>query len=394
MESLQESYMQEKALEIAELVKEYRRNFHMHPELGFEEKWTSEKIALALEGLGFRVQRGVGKTGIVGEFGNGKPVVGIRADMDALPIEEANDLEFASQVPGVMHACGHDAHMAIALGVATILKDEKFPGTIRFLFQPSEEKEDEEGISGAPRMIEDGALENVDAILALHVNADAETGGIRMGSGMVYAGADFFEASIIGVGGHGGFPHEVIDPIHIAGHVILALNAIVSRRIRPYEPAVVSLGMIHGGSADNIIPERVEITGTIRYANENVQKQIHAEIERALSITKGFGGDFELKIEVGYPPTRNDPKIVELLLDVAEDIIGKERILEHKPEMGAEDFAFFTNLVPGAIFDLGCKIEGDVRRHHDPRFDVDERCLPIGVAVLAETALRLLRGGS
>lgn len=386
--------MLDRALNIADRVQEYRREFHMHPELGFEEKWTSEKIAVTLEGLGFRVRRGVGKTGIVGEFGDGKPVIGIRADMDALPIQEENDVEYASQVSGVMHACGHDAHMAIALGVATILKDEKFPGTIRFLFQPSEETEDEEGISGAPRMIEDGALENVDAILALHVDAEAETGGIRMGSGMMYAGADTFKASIIGVGGHGGFPHEVIDPIHIAGHVILALNAIVSRRIRPYEPAVVSIGTIQGGSADNIIPERVEILGTIRYADENVQKQIHAEIERALSITKGFGGDFELKIEIGYPPTQNDPKIVELLLDVAEDIIGKERILEHKPEMGAEDFAFFTNLVPGAMFNLGCRIDDDVRRHHDPRFDIDERCLPVGVAILAESALKLLRGRS
>ncbi len=197
--------MKEKALGIAKLVSEYRRGFHMQPELGFEEKQTSEKIASTLEGLGFRVRRGVGKTGVVGEIGDGKPVVGIRADMDALPIQEANDVPYASKVPGLMHACGHDAHMAIALGVATILSKETLNGTVRFLFQPSEEKEDEEGVSGAPRMIEDGAMEDLDAILALHVDAVAESGAVRLGSGMMYAGADFFEASIIGKGGHGGF---------------------------------------------------------------------------------------------------------------------------------------------------------------------------------------------
>jgi amidohydrolase len=362
----------------------------MHPELGFEEVRTADKLAQILNGMGYRVQTGVGRTGVVAEIGEGKPVVGIRADMDALPIQEANEVPYASQTPGVMHACGHDAHMAIALGVATLLADETFTGTVRFLFQPSEEKEDEEGISGAPRMIEDGAMKDLDAILALHVDADTEAGAIRIGSRMMFAGADFFEAYIIGKGGHGGFPHEVIDSIHMTGHVILALNAIVSRRIRPYEPAVVSLGMIHGGTADNIIPERVKITGTIRHADENVQKQIHEEIERALSITKSFGGDYELNIEVGYPPTLNDPQMVKHVLNVTEELFGADRILEHKPEMGAEDFAFFTQLVPGAMFNLGCKIEGDVRRHHDPRFDIDEGCLPVGVAILTEATLRLL----
>ena len=361
--------MKEKALGIAELVSEYRRDFHMHPELGFEEKRTSEQIASTLEELGFRVRRGVGKTGVIGEIGDGKPVVGIRADMDALPIQEANDVPYASQIPGLMHACGHDAHMAIALGVATILAEESLPGTIRFLFQPSEEKQDDEGVSGAPRMIEDGAVDGVDAILALHVDADTQTGAMRIGSGMVYAGADSFEASIIGVGGHGAYPQEVIDPIHISGHVILALNAIVSRRIRPFEPAVLSLGTIKGGTAENIIPERVEITGTIRYMNEKVQD------------------------EIGYPPTKNDPKMVAHVISVAKELIGSENVLEHKPEMGAEDFGFFSKDVPGAMFDLGCRIEGDVRRHHNPRFDIDEGCLPIGVAILAEATMRLMAEG-
>lgn len=382
--------MLDRALGIEEEVRGYRRDFHMHPELGFEEKRTSEKIATTLEGLGFRVRRGVGKTGIVAEFGEGKPVVGIRADMDALPIQEANDVTYASQIPGVMHACGHDAHIAIALGVGTLLVQEEFSGTLRLLFQPSEERQDSEGASGAPRMIEDGALEGLDSILALHVHADLETGAIMLGSGMVSAGVDTLYASIIGVGGHGAMPHEVIDPIYLSGHVILALNGIVSRRIKPYEPAVLSLGTIHAGVADNVIPERVDISGTIRYMNNEVQKVIHAEIEHALSIAESLGGKFEHRIVIGYPPMNNDPNIVNLISEVGSEIIGRDNIHDHDPEMGAEDYAFFTNAVLGAMFNLGARIEGDVRRHHNPRFDIDERCLPLGVAILAEATLRLL----
>ncbi len=382
--------MLDRALNIADRVQDFRRDFHKHPELGFEEKRTSEKIAATLEGLGFRVRRGVGKTGVVAELGEGKPVVGIRADMDALPIQEANDVTYASQTSGVMHACGHDAHIAIALGVGNLLVEEDFSGTLRLLFQPSEETDDSEGASGAPRMIEDGALEGLDTIIALHVDADLETGAIMLGSGMVSAGVDTLYASIIGVGGHGAMPHEVVDPIYLSGHVILALNGIVSRRLKPFEPAVLSLGTIHAGVADNVIPERVDITGTIRYMNEEVQKVIHAEIERALSIAESLGGKFEHRIVIGYPPMNNDPNIVDLISEVGGEIIGRDNIHDHDPEMGAEDYAFFTNVVPGAMFNLGCRIEGDVRRHHNPRFDIDEGCLPIGMAILAEASLRLL----
>jgi amidohydrolase len=289
-----------------------------------------------------------------------------------------------------MHACGHDAHIAIALGVGTLLVEEEFSGTLRLLFQPSEETEDSEGASGAVRMIEDGALDGLDSIIALHVDADLETGAIMLGSGLVSAGVDTLYASIIGVGGHGAMPHEVVDPIYLSGHVILALHGIVSRRLKPFEPAVLSLGTIHAGVADNVIPERVEITGTIRYMNEEVQKVIHAEIERALSIAESLGGKYEHRIVIGFPSMNNDPNIVNLISEVGGEIIGRDNIHDHDPEMGAEDYAFFTNLVPGAMFNLGCRIEGDVRRHHNPRFDIDERCLPIGMAILAEATLRLL----
>lgn len=382
--------MKDKAYAIAELVREYRRDFHMHPEVAFHENRTSDKVATILEGLGYRVRRGVARTGVVAELGHGQPVIAIRADMDALPIQEANQVPFASQTPGVMHACGHDAHTAIALGVATLLKDEPLSGTVRFLFQPAEDGDDEEGVSGAPRMIEAGAMENVQAILGLHVEASTPAGAIRTCPGLFLAGADLFEATILGVGGHGGAPHETIDPIHIASYVIQALNTIVSRRIPAYETAVVSLGTIHGGVSDSIIPERVQLTGTLRYANKETRQKIHAEIERALSISRSLGGDYTLKIKAGSIPTINDPRIVQTVIRAAEDLFGKERILEHKPVMYGDDFANYAQLAPAGYFFVGCAIEGDLRRHHDPHFDIDESCLPVGVAVMAETARRLL----
>jgi amidohydrolase len=385
--------MLKRAEEIADQLVAWRRDFHAHPELGFQETCTAARVAEVMESLGYRVRTRVGRTGVVAERGEGHPVVAIRADMDALPIQEACDVPYASCVPGVMHACGHDAHTAIALGVATLLVTEEFPGTVRFLFQPSEERGDEEGISGAPRMVEDGAMEGVDAALALHVRANLPVGDISVETGPVSAGVDTFRAVILGLGGHGAYPHLLVDPIYIAGHVILALNGIVSRRLSPTAPAVVSIGSIHGGQACNVIPERVEITGTIRFMSQEVREQIYAEIERAFEIARTMGGDYELEIEPGGLPMINDEVVVGLIRQAAADLLGSEHVLEQEVTMGAEDFGVFSSLAPGAMFRLGCRIEGDERKGHNPRFDIDERCLPIGAAVLAETALRLLRGG-
>ncbi len=371
----------------------WRRDFHANPELGFQETHTAARVAEVVEDLGYCVRTGVGRTGVVAERGEGAPVVAIRADMDALPIQEATDVPYASRVPGVMHACGHDAHTAIALGVATLLAAEEFPGTVRFLFQPSEERGDEEGISGAPRMVEDGAMEGVDAVLALHVRANLPVGDISVETGPVSAGVDTFRAAILGLGGHGAYPHLLVDPIYIAGHVILALNGIVSRRLSPTAPAVVSIGAIHGGQACNVIPERVEITGTVRFMSQAVREQICAEIERVFEIARTMGGDFELEIEPGGLPMVNDAAVVGLIRQVAADLLGSDHVLEQEVTMGAEDFGAFSALVPGAMFRLGCRIEGDERKGHNPRFDIDERSLPIGAAILAESALRLLRGG-
>ncbi len=382
-----------RARNIEEQLAAWRRDIHMHPELGFQETRTAARIVEALEPLGYRIRTGVGRTGVVAERGIGHPIIAIRADMDALPIQEANDVPYASQVPGVMHGCGHDAHVAIGLGVATLLAEEQFPGTVRFLFQPSEEVGDEEGVSGAPRMVEDGAMEGVDAVLALHVDASLPVGDVTVGTGPVSAGVDSFFAAVIGKGGHGAYPHDVVDPIYISGHVILALHGIVSRRLHPVEPAVVSIGAIHGGQAENVIPEKVEVAGTVRFMDPEVQEQIHAEIERALEIARTLGGDYALRFEHGGSPMVNDAGVTDLVRDVAAELLGAEHVLPHEMEMGAEDFGAFSKLAPGAMFMLGCRIEGDERMPHSPRFDIDERCLPIGAAILTEAALRLLRRG-
>jgi len=366
----------------------WRRDFHMHPELGFQEARTATKVAEYLESWGYQVRTGVGKTGVVADFGQGKPIVAIRADMDALPIQEANDVPYKSKNDGIMHACGHDAHMAIALGAAKMLTQEEFAGTIRFLFQPAEEVDDEEGLSGAPRMIEDGAIEGVDYALALHVAASIKSGDIELDES-AGAGVDTFYAKIIGKGGHGSTPQKVIDPIFISGHVILAIHNIISRRLHPFDPAVISIGSIHGGQVGNVIPEEVELSGTIRYLEPKVQNTLHTEIERALEITKTLGGNYELKIVEGYPPMNNHPEVIALFRTVIGEMIGTDKFVEPVPDMGAEDFGFFIQDIPGAMFYLGCEIEGDPRRHHDSKFDINEDCMPVGAAIFASTALHI-----
>jgi len=383
--------MLERALKIQDQLVQWRRELHRHPELGFQENRTAALVAEVLRSQNYRVRTGVGRTGVVGERGEGRPVVAIRADMDALPLQEANDVPYSSSLPGVMHACGHDAHTAIALGTATLLAQETLPGTVRFLFQPAEEVADEEGLSGAPRMVEDGAMEDVDAVMALHVYASAPVGDIAVEEGPGSAGVDGFSATIYGQGTHGAYPHKGLDPIYIAAHVVLALHGIVSRRLDPFDAAVVSVGSIHGGQAENVIPEKVEIMGTIRYESVEVQKQLCAGIERALAIARALGGDYELTFSGGSLPVINDVGLVGLLREVASDLLGSEHIIPSEKGMGAEDFSALAALAPGAMFRLGCRIEGDERKLHSPDFDLDEGCLPIGAAILAEAAQRFLR---
>jgi amidohydrolase len=315
--------------------------------------------------------------------------------MDALPLQEDNQVEYRSQNPGVMHACGHDSHTAILLGVAELLSQERIlPGTVRFFFQPAEEVADAEGLSGAQRMIQDGAMQGgVDMMLALHVSAHVPVGRIDIGSGPASGGVDSFRGTIIGRGGHGARPHETVDPIHLSAHVILALNGIISRKVNPFDPAVVSIGSIHGGNADNVIPNKVDIQGTIRYTLPKVQQQVHHEIKKAFEVAKTLGGDYQLAFEIGTPPMINDEKVADLIRQTAIEMLGKPNVQLPPDGLGAEDFGCFSELAPGAMFSLGCKIEGDEREHHNSRFDVNDLCLPYGAAVLAETTLRFLRNG-
>jgi amidohydrolase len=369
---------------------EWRRDFHIHPELGFQETRTASRVVEIMEGLGYRVRRGVGGTGVVADFGSGAPCIAVRADMDALPLQEQTRALYASLVPEVMHACGHDVHMACALGAASLLTDETFQGSVRFLFQPSEEVGDAEGISGAPRMIAAGALEGVSAVIALHVEAVTPCGTIRTEAGPASGGVDSWFGQIKGRGGHGAYPHEALDPFHLTAQVINALNAIVSRRIHPFHPAVVSIGSLHGGHTENVIPETVTISGTLRYTERSVQEQLHNEIRHAFEVTRALGGDYELKFEIGTPPMVNHEKLTELVSAVGCDLLGVENVLPWRKGLGAEDFGCFMELVPGTMFTLGTYSGGPEYGLHSPHFDVDENCLPIGAAVLAETVLRYL----
>ena len=385
--------MLKQAHALSEEIIEWRRDFHMHPETGFDVQRTAGIVADELEKLGYRVRRGVGKTGVVADMGEGHPLVAIRADMDALPLQEMNDYEYKSQVDGKMHACGHDSHTAMALAAATIFANEEFPGTIRFLFQPAEETADEEGKSGAMRMVEDGAAEGIDYVIAQHIDPNFPVGTVAISPGPASGGVDSWFGTIYGKGGHGAHPNKAIDTFYLTAHVILALNAIVSRRLDPFAPAVVSIGSINGGFTENVIPESVRITGTLRYADLNVHPQIREEIQRAFEIARTLGGDYELEFEYGGPPMINDELVTKVIRGAAEDLLGKENVHKWRKTLGAEDFGSFMKNAPGAMFNLGTQKAGheDYPLHH-PKFDLDERALPLGTAVIVETAMRFLKG--
>jgi amidohydrolase len=329
---------------------------------------------------------------VVGHLGQGKPVVAIRADMDALPIQEANDVPYASQTPGVMHACGHDAHTAIVLGTAKLLSrlKDRPGGEVRFLFQPSEENWDAELKSGAVRMIEDGCMEGVDAVIALHVAADIETGRVEVEQGFFSAAEDSFRTTILGAGSHGAGPHKGMDPIFLFTQAFNAMQGIRSRRVNPVRGAVVSVGSVHGGSATNIIPDRVEITGTLRSFEPETRQFLRRELEKALGICRSLGGDYQLTIEKGYPGQFNAPEVVNVIQAVVTDLIGGDKLVKFEPQMGAEDFAYMTELAPGAMFRLGVKGGETERPAHSAAYDIDEKAMPVGMAILAETACRLL----
>ncbi len=375
----------------AELIAD-RREIHRWPEIGFDVFRTAAFAARKLTELGADVRPNVGRTGVVGALGKpGGPVVAIRADMDALPIQEENPVDYASLVAGCMHACGHDSHTAMLLGAARLLSRRQLPGQVRFLFQPSEERFDDQGNSGAPLMVADGALQGASAVIALHVDGELPSGHISIAPGVINAAVDTFRAVVKGKGGHGAYPHQTLDTIWLTSQVLNAMYAVPSRRIDPTRPCVLTVGILHGGTAENIIPETVKIEGTLRSMDEHTRQQLWDQVRGCLEIARALGGDYELEIDKGYPSLANDAGVAATIRSLAEEMLGAERVHSTPPAMGAEDFSYMTNTCPGAMFMLGITPEGEApRRLHNPRFDVDESALPVGSALLAAAALRLL----
>ncbi|MCB9421485.1 MAG: amidohydrolase [Ardenticatenaceae bacterium] len=387
-----------KAQAIADELIRLRREIHQHPELGFQEFRTAALVTDTLAELGIKAQTGIGRTGVVAQIGTGDgPTIAIRADMDALPINEKNDVPYKSQNDGVMHACGHDAHTAILLGAAHLLKqslaEDNWQGNVRFLFQPSEEAFDGNGISGGTAMIEDGALADVDAVIALHVWSDYPSGVFFFEDGFSLAAVDQFKAWVRGEGGHGAYPHTGSDPLFMLGPILNAIYAIPSRWINPLRPAVVSLGQVSGGTVSNVIPKEVYLQGTIRSHQEEIRQQLWSELERALKLSETLGGSYELEIIKGYPSLFNNETVNNWMREVAREVVGETAVADGEFGMGAEDFAYMAQKAKGAMVMLGAAApDGITRHHHTETFDIDERVLPLGAALLAETARRFVTG--
>jgi amidohydrolase len=381
----------ERARRLRDRVVELRRLIHMNPELGYQEFKTAQLIADTLSSIGVKVKTGVAGTGVVGYLGNNGPVVALRADMDALPIQETNDVPYASKTPGCMHACGHDAHVAMLLTAAMLLKDVDLPGRVRLVFQPAEEGADGYP-AGASRMIQEGVMDGVDAIFGLHVENDLPAGLIDCADGPIMAASDRFKAAIIGKAAHGAYSYKGVDAILLAAQVVQAMNHIVARSIPAQQSGVISVGTIQGGTKSNIIAGRVDLTGTIRSFRPEIRQTLFAKLEEACGVARALGGDYELVIVPGYPTTVNDPRMAALVRDTAQGLLNHGPMSSLMRDMGSEDFSFFAQRAPAAYFRLGTGMPGQPPRPgHNPTFDINEDALPVGVAMLAEVAGRYLR---
>lgn len=393
-----ENNLKIRAEELREELVAIRRTIHAYPEYGFQEFKTARLISGTLEKLGAHVREGVAKTGVIGELGHGKPIVAIRADMDALPIAEDTGLPFASIVPNMMHACGHDAHVTCALGAAMLLakdfSEDSSAGTVRFLFQPSEEQRDEDGHSGAIRLIEEGALDGVTAVIALHTRG-LPVGSVGVTSGPAMAANDTIKITIQGRAAHGAHPEEGLDAIAISAQVINAIQQIVSRRVSAVSPAVVSITTIHGGVKENIIADRVELGGTIRTSGGVARQHVIDELERTLNVGRALGATCELRVIEGYAATHNDSEVTKVIRAEAINLLGPSRVIEMPFDPWAEDFGYMTARVPGAMFWLGVTSERVPNPvWHSAKFDLDEDALEIGAMVLAASAKGLLKSFS
>jgi amidohydrolase len=370
-----------------------RRHFHQHPELGYEEERTAATVAARLRSLGYDVHTGLGGTGIVGvrPGPSGTPAVLIRADMDALPVQEETDLPFASTLPGVMHACGHDGHLAVALAVAERLAGVDLPGGLQFVFQPAEE-----GGAGAAAMIRDGALDlmPITAAIGMHLWSSLPTGTVAVTAGPVFAAVDNFAVTITGRGGHAAAPHETIDPVIAAAHVVTALQTIVSRRRNPAEPTVLSVTSIHGGTTHNVIPERATLEGTIRSYGGSFHEELPAVVREVVDGTaRAHGAVAALQYDRVYPATVNDAAVTAQVQTVGKDLVGAAQVLQDYRTMAAEDMAFFLERVPGCYAFVGCgnAAKDTHHPHHSPHFNLDEDALPIAVELLSRAAVHILQ---
>lgn len=374
---------------------EWRRDFHKYPEVGFELERTAKIVANLLKSWGVEVREKVGVSGVVGLLKGTKPgkTVALRADMDALPMMEENDINYKSVEKGKMHACGHDGHTAMLLGAAKVLSQFKkeIHGNIKFIFQPAEEGPEP---GGAKLMVEDGAMEDVDAIFGMHISTQYPTGYIAINMKNALASTDVFEIEIIGKGGHAGLPHESVDAIAIAARVINEIQYLATRQIDPTEPIVISVGTIKGGYVNNVIAGNVLMTGTIRTHSNDVRKKAINQLEEIVKgITTISGASCNLKIIPGLPPLINDFEKASFVKEVSKKIVSEDKFtILDKPGMGAEDFAFFLEEVPGAMFWLGARNEakGKVHLMHHPKFDFDEEALAIGVKLHSIIALEYL----
>jgi len=368
-----------------------RRDIHREPELGFGTEKTAQKVLAALDGLPLELQTGVAENGIVATLrgeGDG-PTVGLRADMDALPIHEETGLPFASETDGKMHACGHDGHTSMLVGAAHALSGmrDQLNGTVKLLFQPAEERE-----GGGKVMVEEGVVEDVASIFALHLWPGLRFGTAATKGGPIMAAADAFEMEVRGSGGHGAMPHFTADTIAITAQIVTALQTLVSREVNPVEPAVLTIGQISSGQAFNIIPETAFLGGTVRTLNPDLRKRIPERIEElARGVARGMRGDVDLDYQFSYPVTNNDEEAARRALGVIRDLFSGEHTLElANPAMGGEDFAFMLEKVPGAYIWLG--VGEDVSGLHTPQFAFDEEILPRGAALLTALALESLSG--
>ena len=378
----------------AELVN-IRRHLHENPELGFEEVATAQYIADYLAGLGLEVTSQVAKTGVVALLRGARPgkTVAIRADMDALPIQELNEVPYKSKHPGKMHACGHDAHVAAAIGAARILWElrDQINGNVKFIFQPAEEAP-----GGAEPMIAAGVLENptVDAIIGGHVWGSLESGIIEVMSGPTMASSDIIRLKIIGKGGHAAQPHTTIDPIVIASEIVGALQKLVSRQTDPFESVVISICSFHAGDVFNVIPHSAYLEGAVRTLNNELRQELPHKIEKIIrGITEPYGATYELDYYLGYPVTVNDPGVTETVRKAAVSVLGADKVrVAARASMGGEDYAYFLNKVPGTYIRIGTRNpeKGICQEMHHPRFDIDEAVLELTPVVYAQAAFDLL----